>query len=172
MLARGRGVGSLIMNALRERDRRKMRKYLNARFGPGQACVNRLGQVLIRQNISNNDQVGWAVLGDCRDFLQDIGDSASKRTRHQRSPRSKRRVNQSSAAKIDEMPDVRARGAPSPKGEFKADVECKGAQLSRELLKARREYEAPQKAALDRMQTLKALRLARNAEEKADKEGT
>jgi hypothetical protein len=90
-----------VMNALTKRDRRHMRKYLNARFGPGQACVNRQGQVLIRRDIGNADQAGWDILGDCRDFMREVEVSSSGSTRGHAARRLNTRNNQSSPSKIE-----------------------------------------------------------------------
>jgi hypothetical protein len=144
-----------------------MRKYLNARFGPGQACVNRQGQVLIRRDIGNADQAGWDILGDCRDFMREVEVSSSGSTRGHAARRLNTRNNQSSPSKIE--PDISVTVRPVARAKPDAEGTCKKAQIAAEGLKARREYEANQRAALDRIGKLKALRLAHKAShQKAD----
>ena len=168
MLARQRGFGvPAVMNALTKCNRRHMREHLNARFGAGHACVNRQGQVLIRRNIRNTDQAGWDIVGDCWDFMREIEVSSSDSTRRHAARRLKTRNNQSSPSKIE--PDISETERPVARAKPDADGTCKKAQMAAEGLKARREYEANQRAALDRIGKLKALRLAHKAyDQKAD----
>jgi len=145
-----------------------MRKYLNARFGPGQACVNRQGQVLIRRNNRQSDQASWYAIGESRDFMREVEVSRTQSTRRPPATRFKTRANQTSKSKIGHRPqvsDVPATDHPLPKAKPELDDKAKKAQLAAELgLKALREYQAREKAVLGRMAQLKALRLARKAQ--------